>query len=152
MAQTPLQGDYGMVYIYDTTAEAYKPVACLTSNSLNTTREVRERQTKCAPGVTEKSVGTMNYSISLDGEYIDTTTVGGDTASKSHDALLALQMGGEYVDWKIDTNYQDPNSVKYYGNALITDLTADFPANEDATFTATLDGNGAILLEDPYGA
>jgi hypothetical protein len=147
---TPLRGENGIVYIYDAVAEAYKPVACLTSNSLSTTVEVVERQTKCAPGVIEKSAGVFSYSIALEGEYIDTESVGGDTTKKSHDNLLVLQEARELIDWKIDTDTTDATSVKYYGKALLTDLEATFPTNENSTFSGTLDGSGNILRSDPY--
>jgi predicted secreted protein len=146
---TPMKGENGIVYIYDADTAAYKPVACLTSNSLNTTVEVIERQTKCAPGVVEKSAGSFNYSLSLEGEYIDTTSVGGDTTKESHDALLVLQQARELVDWKLDTDITDNTSIKYYGKALITDLSLDQGTNENSTFSATLDGSGAILLTEP---
>ena len=83
------KGEKGIIYVWDSTA--YKPLACLTSTSLSTTVSVIESNTKCFPGVTKKYAGTFNGSISLEGEYIDTTTAGGDTAKKSHDALFLLQ-------------------------------------------------------------
>jgi predicted secreted protein len=144
---TPIRGENGVLFLY--LDDAWKPIACLTSNSLSTTVEVIERQTKCAPGVTEKSAGVFNYSLSAEGEYIDTTTVGGDDTKASHDELLALQTSRELQTWKLDTNMIDENSVKYYGTALITDLSLDQAVNENSTFSATLDGNGAILTTDP---
>jgi predicted secreted protein len=144
---TPIRGENGVLFLY--LDDAWKPIACLTSNSLSTTVEVIERQTKCAPGVTEKSAGVFNYSLSAEGEYIDTTTVGGDDTKASHDQLLALQTSRELQTWKLDTNMIDENSVKYYGTALITDLSLDQAVNENSTFSATLDGNGAILTADP---
>jgi predicted secreted protein len=147
MSTTPIRGENGVIFLY--LDEAWKPIACLTSNSLSTTVEVIERQTKCAPGVTEKSAGVFNYNLSLEGEYIDTTTEGGDDTKASHDALLALQISRELQTWKLDTNMADPDSVKYYGTALITDLSLDQAVNENSTFSATLDGNGAIETTDP---
>jgi predicted secreted protein len=144
---TPIRGENGVLFLY--LDDAWKPIACLTSNSLSTTVEVIERQTKCAPGVTEKSAGVFNYSLSAEGEYIDTTTVGGDDTKASHDELLALQVSRELQTWKLDTNMVDGDSVKYYGTALITDLSLDQAVNENSTFSATLDGNGAILTTDP---
>lgn len=86
----PIKGENGILYIYVTSA--YKPIACLTSQSLATSLSVIESNTKCNPGVTTKTAGMFNYTIDAEGEYIDTTTVGGDTTKQSHDALLALQM------------------------------------------------------------
>lgn len=147
MSTIPLDGDNSVVFLY--LENAWKPIACITSNSLSSVVEVRERQTKCNPGVIEKSAGTFSYTIDVEGEYIDTTTVGGDDAKASHDALLILQISKELQTWKIDTNLTDVNSTKYYGQALLTDLSADFPAGENATFSVTLDGSGVIEFTDP---
>lgn len=142
------KGELGVVYIWQT--NAYKPFGCLTSTSLSTTVSIIESNTKCFPGVTKKYAGTFNGSISLEGEYIDTTTAGGDTAKKSHDALFLLQQSKTVVKWKLDTNVTDVDSVKYFGDALISDLSADFGSGDDlATFSATLDIDGVVLYTDP---
>jgi len=142
------KGEKGIIYVWDSTA--YKPLACLTSTSLSTTVSVIESNTKCFPGVTKKYAGTFNGSISLEGEYIDTTTAGGDTAKKSHDALFLLQQSKTKISWKLDTNVDNVNSAKYFGDAFISDLSADFGSGDDlATFSATLDIDGNISLSDP---
>lgn len=143
-----IRGEKGILYIYDTAA--YKPVACLTSNGLNTTVAMIESQTKCFPGVIKKTPGTFSYSIDAEGEYIDTTTAGGDDAKASHDALFLLQQSKTLIDWKIDTDIDDVASVKYYGSGYLTDLSATFGSGDEVTtFSATIDGDGAILLTDP---
>ncbi len=141
-------GEQLLVYIYDDEASAYKPIACLTGNSLNTSLEVIETQTKCQAGLVVKGAGGLSYSVDMEGNYIDTTSSGGLTERASHDALLLLQQSKSFVTWKIDTGLSDvPN---YYGTAIITDLSAEFPAgNEFATFSATFDGSGDILRSDP---
>lgn len=144
----PIKGENGILYIY--VSSAYKPVACLTSQSLSSTVSIIESNTKCNPGVTTKSPGMFSYSISADGEYIDTTTVGGDTTKRSHDALLALQMAKTTVNWKIDTDSTNAASVKYYGSGILSDLSLDQGAGDElSTFSATIDGSGAIVLTDP---
>lgn len=142
-----IRGEKGILYIYATT---WKPVACLTSNGLNTTLAMIESTTKCFPGVVKKTPGTFSYSVDAEGEYIDTTTAGGDTAKKSHDALFLLQQAKTLTQWKIDTDIDDAASVKYFGSGYITDLSATFGSGDEvSTFSLTIDGDGAILLEDP---
>jgi len=144
-----IKGEKGIIYIY--TGSAYKPVACLTSNSLNTTVSMIESQTKCYPGVVKKTAGSFSYTIDAEGEYIDTTTVGGDTAKQSHDALFLLQQAKTKVDWKLDTNIDDATSVKYFGSGYLTDLSATFGSGDEVTtFSTTIDGDGAIVLTDPH--
>lgn len=143
-----IKGEKGIVYLWDT--NAYKPVACLTSNSLESSVSIIESTTKCFPGVVKKTPGSFNANLSLEGEYIDTTSVGGDTAKKSHDALFLLQKAKTLVEWKLDTNVDDATSIKYYGSAYITDLSAEFGSGDDvATFSATLEVDGDVVLTDP---
>lgn len=143
-----ISGEKGILYIWDTAA--YKPVACLTSNGLNTTVGMIESKTKCFQGVVKKKAGTFSYSVDAEGEFINTTSIGGDAAKISHDALFLIQQSKTLVTWKLDTNIDSGTSVKYYGDAYITDLSATFGSGDDVTtFSLTLDGDGAILLTDP---
>ncbi len=149
-----IRGEKGILYIYDDSkvVPAYQPIACLTSNGLNTTVSMIESTTKCFPGVVKKTPGTFSYSLDAEGEYIDTTTVGGDDEKTSHDALFLLQKNKDLVTWKLDTDVDNGDSVKYYGYAYITDLSATFGSGDEVTtFSLTLDGEGAILLSDPNG-
>lgn len=145
-----VKGENGILYIQVFDIPPFKPVACLTSNSLKTTLSIIESKTKCFPGTIKKSPGMIDNSIDCEGEYIDTTSVGGDTAKKSHDALFLLQQSKTYITWKIDTDILNVNSAKYYGNGFISDLSAAFGSGDDlTTFSATIAVNGNISLTDP---
>ena len=148
---TFIKGEANILFIYQTTPTVgWKPIACLTSNSISTELATIESQTKCDPGVVIKSPGTLSYSIDAEGQYIDTTTVGGDTAKTSHDSLLDIQMTKQNVQWKIDTNINNPTSVKYYGTANISSLNLDAAAGDEfSMFSVTLDGSGNIVKVDP---
>lgn len=141
----PVKGESGILYIHDGTI--YRPVACLTANSLNTAVSVIESQTKCNPGQTIKQAGVFSYTIDADGEYIDTTSVGGDDTKASHDFLLVAQQTKVAQTWKLDTGV---SGAVYYGSAIISDLTLDQGAGDEiSTFSLTLDGSGDIVLVDP---
>lgn len=148
-----IKGELSILSIWDGTA--YRPVACLTNNSLTQSLSIIESQTKCDPGVVKKSAGTLNYNISLEGEYIDTTSVGGDSAKASHDFLMEIQndqaSGAKPAEaWKLETNVNDSNFKTYYGDAIISELTLDAPAGDELqTFSATLEGSGLIVEADP---
>ena len=145
-----IKGEAGILFIYDTVTSAYKPTACLTSTSLSSTVSMIESNTKCLPGFTEKDYGIASFSISIDGQYIDTTTVGGDTAKMSHDSLFLLQLAKTKVNFKLDTNVNNATSVKYFGKAIISDLPLDMGSGDDlTTFSATFDVDGNIFLTDP---
>ena len=140
-----IHGKVGILSIWDTAA--YKPIACFTSNSLATSLSVIESNTKCDPGNTIRNADQFSYDISADGEYIDSTSVGGETTLASHDALLALQMAQTNVDWKLDSGLAD---TIYYGTAILSDLNLDQPSDANSTFSATLSGSGAIVTVDPH--
>ena len=142
--ETIIHGKLGILSIWDTSA--YKPVACLTSNSLSTALSVIESNTKCDPGNTVRNANEFSYDISADGEYIDTTSAGGETTLASHDWLLVKQMAKTNVSWKLDSGLAD---TIYFGSAIISDLSLDQPADGNSTFSATLSGSGAIVLVDP---
>jgi len=142
---TPIKGELGILYIHDGTL--YRPIACLTSNSLNTAVSIIESQTKCNPGVTVKQAGVQSYTIDAEGEYIDTTSVGGEVTKASHDYLFTKQQLLTEVTWKLDTGV---TGAIYYGTAIISDLTLDQGAGDEiSTFSMTLEGSGAIVTVDP---
>ena len=141
----PIKGEIGILYLHDGTL--YRPVSCLTSNSLSSAVSIIESQTKCFPGVVKKQAGVFSYTIDAEGEYIDTTSVGGETTKASHDFLLAKQMAKTLANWKLDTGV---TGAIYYGSAILSDLSLDQGSGDEiSTFSVTLDGDGAIVLVDP---
>ncbi len=143
---TPIKGELAVLYIHD--GSIYRPIACLTSNSISITREVIETQTKCDPGVTIKNGGSMSYEIPFEGLYIDTTSVGAEVTKASHDYLLTVLQGNTTTTWKMDTGLTD--TAAYYGTGILTGLEGVFAAgNENSTFSGTLSGSGDIVTVDP---
>lgn len=141
----PIKGELGILYIHDGTM--YRPIACLTSNGLASTVSVISSQTKCNPGLTIKQGGTFDYTLNAEGEYIDTTSVGGDTTKASHDFLLTKQKSKLAQNWKYDTGH---TGAVYYGTAIITDLELTQGAGEEiSTFTLSMEGSGDIVNTDP---
>jgi hypothetical protein len=142
---TPIKGEVGILYVHDDTI--YRPVACLTSNSLSTAVSVIESNTKCFPGVTKKQGGMFSYTLEAEGEYIDTTSVGGEVTKASHDFLLDKQKLKGLITWKLVTGV---TGATYYGQALISDLSLEQGAGDElSTFSLTLDGDGDIVEVDP---
>jgi len=141
-----IKGDLLILYVYDSTI--YRPVACLTSNSLSQTRAIIEAQTKCDPGLIVKQGGSMSYNLSCEGNYIDTTSTGAEVTKASHDFLKTLMDAGSAFTWKMDTGLADTS--EYFGTAILSDLELTAPAGDEfSTFSATLEGSGAIVTTDP---
>lgn len=143
---TFIKGDTIILSIYD--GSAYRPVACLTSNSLAETRNVIESQTKCDPGQIIKQAGTYTAEISLEGQIIDTTSAGGDTAKASHDYLHGIIVAGTDITWKMGSGSTDNDS--YYGSGVLSALSLDAAAgDENATFSGTISVSGLVTTSDP---
>lgn len=138
-------GNNLILYVWDGTA--YRPVACVTSNALNQTKEIIESQTKCDPNEIIKTSSTRSYSINADGEYIDTTSTGGETTKASHDYLMGLYNQDTPFTWRMSTGLTD--TTNYYGSAIISDLSLTGDANQISTFSTTFEGSGAIVTVDP---
>ena len=139
-----IKGELLILSVWDSLI--YRPIACLTSNSLSETQSIIESQTKCDPGVIIKTPGTYSYELSAEGEYIDTTSVGAEITSASHDYLHSVF--GTTVTWRLATGLTD--TAFYYGTAIIADLSGDFAAGDElATFSASLSGSGSIVEVDP---
>ena len=140
-----IKGEGLILYVHD--GALYRPVACLTSNSLDTELGIIESQTKCAPGVIEKQAGVFSYTLTADAIAIDTTSVGGDDTKASHDYLLSVQQAKDTVNWKMDSGSAN---LTYYGTGIITSLGLEAPTGDEfATFSLTIDGSGAITTTDP---
>ena len=141
----PIKGEIALLYIHDGTI--YRPLACLTSNSFSPSVSIIESNTKCNPGVTIKTAGMFNYTLEAEGEYIDTTSVGGDVTKASHDYLFTKMTAKLPVAWKLDTGV---TGVIYYGSGIITDLPLDQGAGDElSTFSITIEGSGDVTKVDP---
>jgi len=166
---TFIKGDDLILYVHD--GSIYRPVACLTSNSLSQTRNIIESQTKCDPGLVIKDAGSnslsqtrniiesqtkcdpglvikdagsLMYEISFEGQYIDTTSSGAEVTRASHDYLMSLMNSGEKVTWKMDTGLTDVPD--YFGEGIFADLSLDASAGDElASFSGSLSGSGAIV-------
>ena len=141
----PIKGEVGILYVHDGTI--YRPVACLTSNSLSSAVSIIESQTKCFPGVVKKQAGVFSYTIDAEGEYIDTTSIGGETTKASHDYLFTKMVSKLPITWKLDTGV---TGAVYYGTGIIVDLPLDQGAGDElSTFSLSIQGSGAIATVDP---
>lgn len=140
-----IKGEGLILYVHDGTL--YRPVACLTSNSLNMERSVIESQTKCAPGVVEKQSGVFSYTVEADAIAIDTTALTGDDTKASHDYFFDVIQSGETTNWKMDSG---SGALSYYGSGIITSVGFEAPTGDEfASFTVSIDGSGAISKTDP---
>ena len=141
-----IKGDNIILYVHD--GSIYRPIACLTSNSLSQDVNVIESQTKCDPGVVIKDPGSMTYEITFEGNYIDTTSVGAEVTKASHDYIKTLLEAAGENTWKMSTGLAD--TTDYYGTGIFSNLSLDASAGDElATFSGTIAGSGSIVTVDP---
>ena len=150
MADDAIMGKNITLAVYD--GAAYRPVACLTSNGISITQEMLELPiTKCSPDKKSKK-GDLSYEIPFEGQFIDTTTVGGDTAKASYDFLVTHMKSMKDTDsktrWKQTTTIGATSDV-IYGEGHIINLELTAPAEGEATFSATLQGEGWFSSTEP---
>ena len=143
--EVKILGDTLVISIYD--GAAYRPVACLTGNSISSVREILESRTKCDPGVVKKDYGPLNQSASVEGECIDTTSVGGYTSLASFDYLKTVQQAGNKVDMRFSTGLADTPSE--YATVLIENLQQSGPTGQISTFTADFQFDTILSDTDP---
>ena len=125
--------------------DAYEPIICLTSHSLNETVDEVSTRTKCdTGGATQRSAGAYSYEISFDGVYPEVE------ASKIGWVGLRTKLRslGNF-DWKLITTYSDASTDEEYGNGYFSSLEKTAEIDTDITFTGSLMGSGLITDTDP---
>jgi hypothetical protein len=145
--ETPIAGHTGTLSIYD--GAAYKPVVCLTSSSHEMTVNLIERVTMCSGGKTEQSPQSISETVSIDGIIVDTTAVGGTSPGLTADELKAKAR--TQVTSKIADSFRlsRGSSGYVYFDAFISNISDSYPADGDATFSASLAIKGTSSSTDP---
>ena len=135
MAETIIRGHAIILFIND--ANTWKPLACLTDTTWSIDGEVIESVTKCDPGIITKTPGTITHSFDFDGEYFDSTSVGGTTTKASHDHLLGVV--NIKKSYRISTGLAD-TQYRYF-DGILTSLELSSPADDKSTFTGTIEAD-----------
>lgn len=137
-------GDVLVTYIYDTTATAYEPIGCSSSDSLSESLEVEEFQTKCEPGVIKRSPGAANWEISGDGRFIDEDV---DTGRQSHKKLSGYLRNKTRVLVRQATGVAATPFEYMYG--YVTSVEKSGESGTSITYSYTISGDSAIVTVDP---
>lgn len=139
-----IKGDVVLFSIYDTGNSAYEPIGCITSSAISESLEVDEVETKCDPGNIVRTPGSYSYEITGDGIYIDEAV---DTGRQSHNKLKGYLRNKTRITWRMTTGVTTPTEEYGFGYITEAELTGD--AGENATFSFTLSGDGAITTTNP---
>ena len=127
-------------------------LAFSTSASLSMTTDLRDSTTKSSGGFQENLAGLKSFELSGDG-FIDlsgntiTATDPFDDSSASLKAvpkLWDLWAGGTKVDVVFGTGSAGSSAKTYSGEAFISSLSFEGGVEENATYSITLTGTGAL--------
>lgn len=145
--EIPIAGHTGTLSIYD--GSAYKPVICLTSSSHEMTMNLVERVTMCSGGQTEQSPQSISETVNIDGIIVDTTAVGGTSPGLTADELK--EKARAQVSSKVPDAFRlsRGSSGYIYFNAFLSNISDSYPADGDATFSATMTIKGSSGSTDP---
>ncbi len=135
----------GNTVIFSIYSSAWLPLACILNSELDESVAVKEKETKCDPGNIVKTPGSYSYTITADGVYIDTAV---DTGKASHRVLVALMRAKTLVEWRMATGITV--TTEEFGSGYITACKLTGEAGEDAAFSLTISGTGAISDTDPH--
>jgi predicted secreted protein len=119
--------------------EVFTPLGHSKTCKIQNKAETKDRATKETSQSgkwTDKKVNKLNVSISADGFAFYGDTLG-------YSELLAMWEAGEAVVVKYA--HRGEEATKYRsGSFLITDLSEDAPADDDATYSISLENSGEV--------
>lgn len=141
------------IYLSIHDGSAYRPVACLTSNGLSESQEVKESEPNKCEDTTTFSYGKYSYELSAEGQFLDKAT--SETANNASyewltEFMKTMRDLGENLTWRETIKAAPTATATYrYGKGIITSLELTAPADGDATFSMSIQGVGEITKTDP---
>ena len=130
-----------VISIHDTAGTAHGSVVdkllFATSASLSVTRDLRDSTTKSSDGWSESLAGLKSWEMSGDG-FVEFTNT--DSNTKNIKELFAQMVAS---DAAVEVKFSD-GTTYYVGSAFITSLSVDAGVEENATYSISLTGNGAL--------
>lgn len=114
----------------------YVPIGCLDNNSFSESTELLPTTTQQTGGWATSRSGIQSYIINFSGlqkfTILDNTVI-------SFDRLQLIKRNRILIEWKEERG----NDLISRGKGIITELSAENPVNQDATFSGTIQGFGA---------
>jgi len=126
-------------------ATAGNPVEQLlhaTSASLSISQDLRDSTTKSSGGFQENLAGLRSWEISGDG-FVDFNSTTSNTINTTE--LITLMLTAQ-ADAVVEVSF-GIGAFTYDGLAFITSLSLDAGVEENATYSVSLQGTGAIAIQ-----
>lgn len=132
MAETKVSGrDYILLADIDNDG-TFKPVACLTSNSITSTLGTIDATSKCGDSYTPSP--SFNQSIECEGFAIDET---GTPAKDSYQQLYTAHAAKTSFNIKMGKATPTAGDITYSGQVFISNFGVNAADKDDVKFTAT---------------
>lgn len=122
---------------------SYTKVLHASSANLSVSREMRDSTTKDSQAFSESLAGLVSWELSSDG-FVDF-----DNSASGHetDELIAFMIrgtGSNTANPMVSVEFGVSGTKVYTGNAFITSISVDAGVEENATFSISLQGTGAL--------
>jgi TP901-1 family phage major tail protein len=141
MATTgPVNGT--LIAIYKDISGTLTKIANATSNSFDITADMIDVTNKDSAGWKEFITGEKGYTMSIEGIFEEDGSVGAGALSWK-DVITDLTAGTS-VTIVMTSNVS--GDIKLSGAAFFSNLNLSAPNNDKATFTATIQGTGALTV------
>lgn len=146
-----INGDNLLLYL----TSANTVVAYATSCSLQIDQEVVDTSSKFSCKWNATKGGRCGYTVSADALYCKATSASANSGV-SFDALMALMLAGDAIDWTVgqeqaftgscedNPHVLDTTKPYYSGKAVITSLSLEAGNNEIASSSFSATGSGEI--------
>ena len=130
-----------LIAIYKDVAGTLTKIANATSNDFSITKDMIETTNKDSAGAKEYIAGEYGYTMSVEGMFEEDASVG---ASISWKEILTDLLAGTSVTIVMTSNVT--GDIKLSGAALFSNLSLSAPKNDVTTFTASIQGTGALTV------
>jgi predicted secreted protein len=130
-----------LIAIYKEVSGTLTKIANASSNDFSITKDMIETTNKDSAGAKEYIAGEYGYTMSVEGMFEEDASVG---ASISWKEILTDLIAGTSVTIVMTSNIS--GDIKLSGAAFFSDLNLTAPRNDVATFTASIQGTGALTV------
>ena len=130
-----------LIAIYKDVAGTLTKIANASSNDFSITKDMIETTNKDSAGAKEYIAGEYGYTMSIEGMFEEDASVG---ALISWKEILTDLIAGTSVTIVMTSNVS--GDIKLSGSAFFSDLNLTAPKNDVTTFTASIQGTGALTV------
>ena len=130
-----------LIAIYKDVAGTLTKIANATSNDFSITKDMIETTNKDSGGAKEYIAGEYGYTMSVEGMFEEDASVGAGISWKE---IITDLLAGTSVTIVMTSNVS--GDLKLSGSAFFNELNLTAPQNDVATFTASIQGTGALTV------